>query len=55
MNYELDDIDRQTIEIAREAVRYDDEGDPVKDVATESDLMDAVRLLLAILDAEDPA
>ena len=27
MNYELDDIDRQTIATARKAARYDDEGD----------------------------
>lgn len=53
MKYELDDIDRQTVATAREAVKYDDEGDPVKDVASEADLMDAVRLLLAILDAEE--
>ena len=52
MNYELDDLDRKLVEKCREGIEYEDNGDPIKDVMDEDDLVEAVRLLLAILDAE---
>lgn len=51
MTYELDDLDRELIEKAREAIAFDDNGDPMKDVFDEDDFKDAVRLLVAIVDA----
>lgn len=52
MNYELDDVDLALIEKVREAIEFDDNGDPVKDVVDEDDMIAAMRLLLAIVDAE---
>jgi hypothetical protein len=52
MNYELDDIDRDLLKKCRKAIEYDDAGDPVKDVIDQDELVDAVRLLLSIVDAE---
>lgn len=46
--YELDDLDRRLIERCREAVEYDDNGDPMKDVLDEDDFRDAVRLLVLL-------
>ena len=52
MTYELDDLDRALIVKVREAIAYDDNGDPVKDVVSEDDMIDAMRLLLNIVGSE---
>lgn len=49
--YELDDIDLELVEKCRAAIEYERNGDPVKDVMDESDLIDSVHLLIAIIDA----
>ena len=49
--YEMDDIDRQVLALAREGVAEDDSGDNARDVMDESDMIDAMRLLVAIVDA----
>lgn len=48
--YRMDDIDRSLIARVRRAVDYDAEGNPVKDVMDEDDMVDAMRLLLQIID-----
>lgn len=50
MPYELDDLDRELLLKVREAIEYDDNGDPVKYVIDEDEMIDAMRLLLAIVD-----
>jgi hypothetical protein len=49
--YELDDIDRALLEKVREAIAYDDSGDPVRDVIDEDEMVSAMRLLLDIINA----
>jgi len=49
MKYEMDDLDRALIVKVREAIYYDDNGDPVKDVVSEDDMIAAMRLLLDIV------
>ncbi len=49
--YELDDPDLALMEKCRKAVEYDDNGDPMRDVMDIDDFHDAVRLLVAIVDA----
>ncbi len=49
--YEMHDLDRELIAKVREAIAYDDSGDPVKDVIDDADMIDAMRLLLEIIDA----
>jgi hypothetical protein len=49
--YELDDVDRDLLVKVREAIEYDDNGDPAKDVMDESEMIVAMRLLLSIIDA----
>ena len=48
--YEMDDLDRALVEKVREAIIYDDNGDPARDVVDESDMIEAMRLLLRIID-----
>lgn len=48
--FKMDDIDRALVEKVREAIIYDDNGDPVRDVVEESDMIEAMRLLLRIID-----
>ena len=55
MKYEFDDFDLALLEKAREAISFDGNGDPMKDVLDDDDFRDAVRLLVAVVDAEaDP-
>lgn len=49
--YELDDVDRYLLVKVRKAVAFEDNGDPAKDVIDESEMIDAMRLLLSIIDA----
>lgn len=50
--YELDDLDRELIEKVRLAVAYDRNGDPARDAIDEDEMVDAMRLLLAVLGLE---
>lgn len=52
MIYELDDLDLALLKRCRKAVKYDNNGDPMKDVLSHEDFHDVVRLLVAIIDAE---
>ena len=49
--YELDSQDRSLLKKVREAIAYEDNGDPARDVVDDDDMIDAMRLLLAIIDA----
>lgn len=49
--YEFDDLDRELLKKVRKAVEYEDDGVPAKDVIDESEMVDAMRLLLEIVDA----
>ena len=49
--YEMDDLDRELLAKVRKAVEYDDNGDPVRDVVDEIDMIDAMCLLVQIVDA----
>lgn len=49
--YEFDDVDRALIEKVRLALEYEDNGDPAKDVMDESEMIDAMRLLVQLIDA----
>lgn len=53
--YEMDDIDRALVAKVREAIVYDDNGDPARDVIDEGEMIDAMRLLLKIVDAGNAA
>lgn len=48
--YEMDDLDRALVVKVREAIVYEDNGDPAKDVIDESEMIDSMRLLLQIID-----
>ena len=50
MVYEMDDIDRALILKVREAIEYDDDGSPAKDAIDEDEMINAMRLLLLIID-----
>jgi hypothetical protein len=52
MKFEFDDVDLALLDKVREAVFYEDEGCPAKDVIDESEMIDAMRLLISIVDAE---
>lgn len=52
MNYELDDLDRRLVAKCREGLAYERAGNPIKDKLDEDDLIEAVALLVAIIDAE---
>lgn len=47
----MDDVDRELIAKVREAIAYDGSGGPVKDVIDDDEMIDAMRLLLEIIDA----
>jgi hypothetical protein len=49
--YELDDPDRELIEKVRQAIEFEDNGDPAKDVIDESEMIDAMRLLIKVIEA----
>jgi hypothetical protein len=49
-HYELDDVDRALLVKVRKAIEYEDDGAPAKDVMDESEMIDAMRLLLEIVD-----
>lgn len=49
--YELDSLDLQIVEKVRTAIAYDSEGDPIDDAIDEAEMIDAMRLLLEIVDA----
>lgn len=49
--YEMDDVDRALVAKVREAIAYEDNGDPAKDVIDDDEMIDAMRLLLQIIDA----
>lgn len=52
MIYELDDEDLRLLKLVRKAVAYENRGDPAKDAINYDDMIEAMRLLLAILKAE---
>ena len=52
MVYELDDPDIELLAKCREAIKYDENGDPMKDILDEDDFKDAVYLLVRVIDAE---
>jgi hypothetical protein len=45
----LDDDDLALIRKVRKAIKYEDNGDPAKDVMSEPEMIDAMRLLLDVL------
>ena len=49
--YELDDMDRALVAKVREAIEYENNGDPAKDVIDYDEMIDAMRLLVQIIDA----
>jgi hypothetical protein len=49
--YEMDDVDRALVVKMRKAIAYEDNGDPAKDVIDYDEMIDAMRLLLQIIDA----
>jgi hypothetical protein len=53
MKYEFDDHDLELIEKCKEAVEYNEEGHPIKDVLDEDDFLWLVYLLVDIVKAEN--
>lgn len=51
MEYELDDLDFALLSKCRDAIECADTGAPMRDVMDEDDFAEAVRLLVAIVDA----
>ena len=49
--YEMTDLDRELLAKVRKAVAYVDQGDPVSDVIDNFDMLEAMSLLLAIVDS----
>jgi hypothetical protein len=49
--YEMDDPDRELMVKVRKAVEYEDNGDPAKDAIDCDEMVDALRLLVEIVDA----
>jgi len=49
--YEMDDADRELMVKVRKAVEYEANGDPAKDAIDESEMVDAMRLLIEIVDS----
>lgn len=47
---ELSDAQKATIEKARKAVKFADNGDPTKDAIDDDEVVDALRLLVKIID-----
>lgn len=50
-HYEMDDLDRALIVKFREAVEATGEGDPLKDYVDDEDFIDAMKLLIQIVDS----
>jgi hypothetical protein len=50
MTYELDDPDRELIEKLREGMEYHINGDPIRDILEQDDFIEAIKLLLAIVE-----
>lgn len=48
--YELDDLDRDLVAKCRVAIEYEDDGNPARDVIDSDEMIDAMRLLLNIVD-----
>lgn len=48
---ELNDAQKATIEKCRKAVRFADNGDPVKDAIDDDEIVDALRLLVRLADS----
>jgi len=55
MNTSLSDAQKATIEKARKAVKFADNGDPVKDAIDDDEMLAALRLLAQIIDDEKAA
>lgn len=53
MKYELDDLDLWLLKKCKEAIEYDDEGHPIKDVLDEDDIIDAIRLLVTVIEGKE--
>ncbi len=53
MKYELDSLDWQLFEKCEKAVEYDDDGAPIKDVLDPDDIVEAIRLLVTIINTEE--
>jgi hypothetical protein len=53
MKYELDSLDWKLFEKCVEAVEYDDNGAPIKDVLDPDDIVEAIRLLVTIITTEE--
>lgn len=49
--HEMDDLDRELMEKVRKAIRYEDNGDPAKDAIDYDEMVEAMRLLIDIVDA----
>jgi hypothetical protein len=49
--YEMDDLDRRLVAKVRKAIAYEDDGDPAKDAIDYDEMIDAMRLLLQIIDS----
>jgi hypothetical protein len=49
--FEMDDLDRELLVRVRLAIEYVNEGHPAKDAIDEIEMIDAMRLLLKIIDA----
>lgn len=49
--YDLDDMDLKLVEKVRTAIEYESNGEPAKDAIDEDEMIDAMRLLLEIIDA----
>jgi hypothetical protein len=47
---DLSDAQKATIEKARKAVKFADNGDPAKDAIDDDEVLDALRLLVQIID-----
>ena len=52
MKYELDTSDCKLLKKCREAVEFDLNGDPMKDVLSQEDFEDVVHLLVTIINTE---
>ena len=49
--YVLDDLDREMLELVRNGLDMHTRGDPIKDCMSEDDFIEALRLLMEIVDA----
>ena len=53
MEYELDSLDWQLFKKCKQALEYDSNGDPIKDVLDPDDIVEAIRLLVTIINTEE--